>query len=378
MPSPSTFGPPDGWQRAAAHRAGDDPPARRRARAPRRGRRAARRRLAGRPVAARARRARSSTELAGPLGLAVGWVRLAEDLRRSSVAIVSAREEERRRLRRDLHDGLGPALTGVSLGLRTAVRQLERSATADDVVARPGAAGARRPTRSTRVVVEVKRIVRDLRPTALDQLGLVGAVAEFTRTFDDDLRDPPALPPAPVELPAAVEVATYRIVTEAVTNVVRHARAAQLLADDRRRADGRDRRRRRRDRVGDDVAPGVGWTAMRERAAELGGTVSRRAQRPTRHPRPRPAPGGAAVNASGRAAAGGDRRRPPDVPHGAGRGDRRDGRHRAGRGGRAGRPGRRRSSPTPRRTCCCSTCASTTPPASRSTAGSPSTTRRSR
>ena len=78
--------------------------------------------------------------------------------------------------------------------------------------------------------------MRDLRPTALDQLGLVGAVAEFTRTFGDELEIHLALPPRPSTCPAAVEVATYRIVTEAVTNVVRHARAAQLLADDRRPA----------------------------------------------------------------------------------------------------------------------------------------------
>ena len=74
-------------------------------------------------------------------------------------------------------------------------------------------------------MVELKRIVRDLRPTALDQLGLVGAVAEFTRKFDGDLEIHLALPTEPVALPAAVEVAAYRIVTEAVTNVVRHARA---------------------------------------------------------------------------------------------------------------------------------------------------------
>ncbi len=66
-------------------------------------------------------------ELAAPLALAVSWVRLAADLRRSSLAVLSAREEERRRLRRDLHDGLGPSLTGISLGLHTAIRQLERT-----------------------------------------------------------------------------------------------------------------------------------------------------------------------------------------------------------------------------------------------------------
>jgi signal transduction histidine kinase len=211
-------------------------------------------------------------ELAGPLGLAVGWVRLAADLRRSSVAVVSAREEERRRLRRDLHDGLGPALTGVSLSLRTAVRQLERAPDASTLLPSRQLL-ARAADEVDRMVVDVKRIVRDLRPTALDQLGLVAAVAEFARTFSDELEIHLTMPSVPVELPAAVEVATYRIVTEAVTNVVRHARAAQcwltISTGESIDIDVVD------DGVGIDaeVADGVGWTAMRERAAELGGSV---------------------------------------------------------------------------------------------------------
>jgi signal transduction histidine kinase len=220
----------------------------------------------------RARDERIVEELTGPLGLAVGWVRLARELRRSSVAIVSAREEERRRLRRELHDGLGPALTGVSLGLRTAVRQLERA---------PDAATLRPPRQLLEraadevdaLVIEVKRIVRDLRPTALDQLGLLDAVAEFTRNFADELDIEVSMPTEPLDLPAAVEVATYRIVTEAVTNVVRHAQAARcwltITAGDAVDIDVVD------DGVGvgGGVPAGVGWTAMRERAAELGGSV---------------------------------------------------------------------------------------------------------
>ena len=220
----------------------------------------------------RARDERVLAELAGPLGLAVGWVRLAAELRRSSVSIVSAREEERRRLRRDLHDGLGPALTGVSLGLRTAVRQLARSPYASTLS----------PSRELldrvadevdALVIEVKRVVRDLRPTALDHLGLIDAVGEFTRSFSDDLEFHLTMPAAPIDLPAAVEVAAYRIVTEAVTNVVRHAQAAQCwlsistgpTVDIDVIDDGIG--------VADGVPRGVGWTAMRERATELGGSV---------------------------------------------------------------------------------------------------------
>jgi nitrate/nitrite-specific signal transduction histidine kinase len=268
----------DGWQRAAA--LGPSTTHRRVVPLTHRGE------IAGRLVVGwddqpslRKRDERILAQIAGPLSLAVGWVQLADDLRRSSVAVVSAREEERRRLRRDLHDGLGPSLTGVSLGLRTAVRQLGR---ADDGAAPPPAHALleRVADEVDTVVVELKRIVRDLRPTALDQLGLLGAVAEFTRGFGDAVEIHLVLPVEPVELPAAVEVATYRIVTEAVTNVVRHARAARcwltITTGPSVVIDVVD------DGVGIAVGErhGVGITAMHERAAELGGSMRLLPNRP--------------------------------------------------------------------------------------------------
>jgi signal transduction histidine kinase len=216
-------------------------------------------------------------ELAAPLALAVSWVRLAAELRRSSLAVVSAREEERRRLRRDLHDGLGPALTGISLGLRTAVGQLERQ---QGDGTEPLLLLRRLADEIDGTVVEVKRIVRDLRPSALDQLGLVGAITEFARTLDDAVQVHLDLPRQEPALPAAVEVATYRIVTEALTNVVRHAAAAScwLRIETGAAVDI--------DVVDDGVGvppgspTGVGLAAMRERAEELGGTVTLAANPP--------------------------------------------------------------------------------------------------
>jgi signal transduction histidine kinase len=122
-------------------------------------------------------------------------------------------------------------------------------------------------------VLELKRIVRDLRPTALDQLGLVGALAEFTRKFDGEFEIHLTLPIEADPLPAAVEIAIYRIVTEAGTNVVRHAQAARcwltMVTGSTVEIDVVD------DGIGlgGQVANGVGLTAMRERAAELGGAV---------------------------------------------------------------------------------------------------------
>ena len=233
----------------------------------------------------RARDERMLAELAGALALALGWVRLANDLRRSNVAVVTTREEERRRLRRDLHDGLGPSLTGVSLGVRTALRQLER--TTDTEASAPARQLlARAADEVDAIVTEVKRIARDLRPTALDQLGLVDAVAEFTRTFGAGLEFELTLPEEPVELPAAVEVATYRIVTEAVTNVVRHARATRCWLSISTGSTGSTGSTVEIDVVDDgigvtDAVPlGVGWTAMRERATELGGTIQIASQEP--------------------------------------------------------------------------------------------------
>lgn len=227
----------------------------------------------------RARDEHVLAELVGPLGLAVGWVRLAADLRRSSVAVVSAREEERRRLRRDLHDGLGPALYGVSMGLRTALRQIERSDVGDALVPSRHLL-ERLADEVDSISSDVKRIVRDLVPTALDQLGLVGAVEQFARGCDDQLEIHLSLPNDGIELPAAVEVATYRIVTEAVTNVLRHAHADRcwltITAGNTIDIDVVD------DGIGlnGHSFEGVGLPSIRARAEELGGTVDFRANVP--------------------------------------------------------------------------------------------------
>jgi len=216
----------------------------------------------------RSRDLRLLDDLAGPLGGVLHSQRLTRDLQLARERLVLAREEERRRLRRDLHDGLGPALAGHLLRLDVIAARVGR-----DPAAAADIDSLRHDLRTT--VVEVRRVVEGLRPPALDELGLAGALHQVTQRLTAGT--PTAvtiqmdrLPP----LSAAVEVAVFRIVTEAVTNVARHAQASTCcirLSADRDRLyitvsdDGRGL-----DPAGGPVA-GHGLQTMRERAEELRG-----------------------------------------------------------------------------------------------------------
>jgi signal transduction histidine kinase len=209
-------------------------------------------------------------DLSRQIGIVAHAAQLASDLQRSREQLVTACEEERRRLRRDLHDGLGPTLAALALKTTTV---------SDLIPTDPGAAtqlsnelyGDIRAT-----VGEIRRLVYELRPPRLDDLGLVGAIREAARQqslpsgLQITVEGPERLP----VLPAAVEVAAYRIAQEALTNVARHAQAractihltlegmaqvVQLEITD--------------DGVGLPLEyhGGVGLRSMRERATELGG-----------------------------------------------------------------------------------------------------------
>jgi signal transduction histidine kinase len=193
---------------------------------------------------------------------------LAAQLQASREQLVAAREEERRRLRRDLHDGLGPSLGAVVLRIDTA-----RNLVGSDPVE------ADRLLRSSRTDVaaalaDVRRLVHDLRPPALDDLGLVGAVRQQAeRLLTPRVTAEVVAAPGTDELPAAVEVAAYRIASEALANVAKHAAASTCRVELARDGDGA-----LVVTVADDgrgIAPGapagVGLVSLRERAAELGG-----------------------------------------------------------------------------------------------------------
>jgi signal transduction histidine kinase len=207
--------------------------------------------------------------VAVPLAVAVHATRLSAELQSSREQLVSAREEERRRLRRDLHDGLGPTLTGVAFSADAAANLVF----SDTSRAVELLAGLRADTRSA--IADIRRLVDDLRPPALDELGLVGALQQRAdqmsiRADGTALRVTVSAARLPT-LPAALEVAAYRIATEALTNVVRHARATTAVLTLRC---GDELEIEVTDDGPPDRAwrPGVGLHAMQERAAELGGT----------------------------------------------------------------------------------------------------------
>ena len=198
--------------------------------------------------------------------------RMSRDLQRSREAVVAAVEDERRRLRRDLHDGLGPTLSGVAFATDAARNQVRSDPDrADELLMQLRADTAD-------AITEIRRLVEGLRPPALDELGLEGAIRQHAATLHSSSGAPlPVSVDVPVPLPplsAATEVAAYRIVVEALTNVVRHAAASRadvsLAVADRAlllsvRDDGGH---------AGDWTPGVGIASMRERSLQVGGTLT--------------------------------------------------------------------------------------------------------
>jgi signal transduction histidine kinase len=204
------------------------------------------------------------------IGPAAYGVRLTHDLRRSRNSLATARDEERHRIRRDLHDGLGPTLAGIALGLGAA-RRAATTRTGRELLSSLEA-------EVKDSLDDVKRLVADLHPTALEQIGLIAALHGYADTVT--IRNGGGLhvavrAPDPLRLPPEVEVAAYRIALEAVTNVARHARATRCTVSVCT--------------TGDDVlitvcddgvgiagtqSPGLGLKSIAERAAELGGTAA--------------------------------------------------------------------------------------------------------
>lgn len=206
--------------------------------------------------------------LAQQVGTAVQAVRLHEDLVRSRAEVVGLREEERRRLRRDLHDGLGPSLAAIGLKAGLAAREVPAGSAASGMLGEISA-------EATASLADVRRLVEALRPPALDELGLVGAVRSRAASLAGPMAIEVSGEPETMTLPAAVETAAYRIAVEAITNAVRHSGGSRCEVG-LRHQDGALTVTVRDDGGGLDPrrAAGVGLRSMRERAAEVGGEWS--------------------------------------------------------------------------------------------------------
>ena len=206
-------------------------------------------------------------DIAAQTGVVVHNVRLTSDLQRSREQIVAAREEERLRLRRDLHDGLGPKLAGQTLKLEAAMDALDSETETARALLKESM------TESQTLIIEIRRLVYGLRPPALDQLGLLAAIREQASQYQiNGLQVTVSAPESLPILPAAVEVAAYRIIQEALTNVARHAQAKTCIVSLSINKDLEIA-------VTDDgigfsktQKAGVGLFSMRERAEEIGGT----------------------------------------------------------------------------------------------------------
>ncbi len=207
-------------------------------------------------------------DLARQVGIALYAAQLTTELQGAREHLVLAREEERRRIRNDLHDGLAPTLASLQLQLGAARSLIQSDAAQAIAVVDELREDLRHAT------TEIRALVNDLRPPMLDELGLVGALRSIKLAgsgLDFDVAAPEPMPP----LPAAIEVAVYRIASEAIHNVIKHAGATAchaaiecapgsitLTVSDNGRG------------LPPGHAAGVGSRSMQERAAELGGTLA--------------------------------------------------------------------------------------------------------
>jgi signal transduction histidine kinase len=222
--------------------------------------------------------------IARQAGAAAQAAKLTTDLQRSRQKLVTAREEERRRLRRDLHDGIGPTMAGQTLKLDAAIDLILGDPESDR---RPNLeeaikilTGVKDQTQKT--VKTIRQIVYALRPPSLDDLGLKAAIQTHIDQWPVSRHGLDiSLEASPQELPrfsAAVEVAAYRIVLEALTNVINHAEAKECVV---KISVPEDENKMLTLEINDDgqglpkeISSGVGLTSMRERVEELGGNFT--------------------------------------------------------------------------------------------------------
>jgi two-component system, NarL family, sensor kinase len=205
-------------------------------------------------------------DIAQQIGIALYVAQLTADLQASRERLVISREEERRRIRNDLHDGLAPSLSSFQLQLSAIRTFMEQNPSEANKMIEELSEDMRQAT------AEIRRLVYDLRPPMLDDLGLAAAISHIKLPGSVLRLEVTAPDPMPA-LPAATEVAVYRIASEAIHNVVKHAQATCCMVSIDVQAQTLVLS------VSDDgqvpavsQTSGIGLQSMQERAAELGGT----------------------------------------------------------------------------------------------------------
>jgi signal transduction histidine kinase len=214
-------------------------------------------------------------DLARQAGAAVQAVQLTaalqaglDDVRRSRERLVTAQEEERRRIQRDLHDGLGPVLASMRLRLEACLDRAHDEAPdlAHDLERLHALVG--------QATTDIRRLVYNLRPPALDQLGLP-ALRQHVHRWERETGVAVQLDAAlNAPLPAAVDVTLFRIVHKALVNVHKHARATEVKLDLAQHNAGVTLLVQDNGVGGAATNAGTGLESMRERAELVGGTLA--------------------------------------------------------------------------------------------------------
>ncbi len=202
-----------------------------------------------------------------------------EQMERLAAQVISAQEEERRRVARELHDEAGQALTAVIIGLERGLATMPDVYSADLPI-QPRQLISNLRDLAAQTLDEVRKLALELRPSVLDDLGLVAALRQYVRATEERSGLETQLTVVGLDegaerLPPAVETALFRIAQEALTNAIRHARARAVQVR-LRRTDDQVSLEVRDDGVGlGAVPPGdgehLGMFGMRERARLLGG-----------------------------------------------------------------------------------------------------------
>jgi signal transduction histidine kinase len=216
--------------------------------------------------------------LAHSAALALENARLHEErlaiLRQQLAQVTAAQEEERQRIARELHDGVGPALASLNIRLRTARKLLDQD--------HPAAQEIQELAELAQTnIQDIRRLIYDLRPAVLDELGLIAALREYVARYQKEhkLQVTLCLPDGNGRLPAPLETALFRVIQEALTNVARHAGAKHVqveleqnnagvsarIADDGQGFDLEEAQARARQ------GGHLGLWSMRERVNQLGG-----------------------------------------------------------------------------------------------------------